>query len=80
MKNRRAKQYQITGTYGIGNALHKMDSLWAYKNHDFIKGMKVLEWHVNIAGTFVIIKIVIKGMLDIIYGEAVFFLIKQCII
>ena len=38
--------------------------------------MKMLKRHVDIKGTFVIVKIVIKGMLDIVYGKTMLFLIK----
>ncbi len=36
----------------------------------------MLEWHVDIEGTFIIVKVIIKGMLDIVDGNIMFFSYK----
>ena len=65
----------IKGVYLVGDALDKVNHIGIERNAQFIKGMKMLELHVEIRAANIVIKKIKDAVIRLIHADGVFILI-----
>ena len=80
MHDRGRKKNNITCMDRIGNAFYQVTGTWSKQNHDFIKAVEMLEFHINRSIPSVIINVIKCIILRVIDNNIMFVFIKNIVI
>ena len=68
--------YDVKSMHLVWNTLNKMNCAWTQQNTQFIKGVEVLELHIDIRASHIVVEIVENGIIFFVDTDIVFVLIE----
>ena len=72
--------YDVKSLHLVRNTLNKMNCAWTQQNTQFVKGVEVLELHIDIRASHIVVEIVENGIIFFVDTDTVFILIERKIL